>query len=175
MTEAQRRSAYEQWVRAHGPELYRCAYRLTGKTQTAEDLVQETFVEAWRSAEKLRDPEKARGWLFQILRYRHLHAVRDSKRRMEGQPGRVPLTGDVPAHDTTAKIEQLDSIQVGLASLDQRLRETLLMVVMEGLTAQEAADKLGVPMGTVLSRLHRARERLRETMAEPRPVTRGIQ
>jgi RNA polymerase sigma-70 factor (ECF subfamily) len=174
MTEAQRRSAYEQWVRAHGAELFRCAYRLTGKTQVAEDLVQETFVEAWRSADKLRDPEKARGWLFQILRFRHLHAIRDGKRRMEGQPGRVPLTADVPTGDTTAGVEQRDAIQVGLACLDQRLRETLLMVVMEGLTAQEAADRLGLPMGTVLSRLHRARERLREVMAEDKLGIKGL-
>jgi RNA polymerase sigma-70 factor (ECF subfamily) len=174
MTEAQRRFAYEQWVRAHGAELFRCAFRLTGKVQAAEDLVQETFVEAWRSAEKLREPEKARGWLFQILRYRHLHAVRDSKRRMEGQPGRVPLTSDVPSNDSAEQVEVLDTIQVGLACLDPRLRETLLMVVMEGLTAQEAADKLGVPMGTVLSRLHRARDRLREAMADENLGTKGL-
>jgi RNA polymerase sigma-70 factor (ECF subfamily) len=94
---------------------------------------------------------------------------------MEGQPGRVPLTSDVPAESSIAEFEQMDAIQAGLALLDPRLRETLLMVVMEGLTAQEAADKLGVPMGTVLSRLHRARDRLRETLNDSRFGLRGNQ
>jgi RNA polymerase sigma-70 factor (ECF subfamily) len=175
MTDPVRRSTYEQWVHAHGPELYRCAFRLTGRAQSAEDLVQETFVEAWRSNGKLRDESKARAWLFQILRYRHLHAVRDAKRRMEGQPGKVPLPAEVPADAVPADFEQQEAIRSALAILDARLRETLVMVVMEGLTAKEAAERLGVPLGTVLSRLHRAREQLRTSMLQGRSGAGGGQ
>src|SRR5579884_205408 len=69
---------YEQWVRAFSAELYRFAYRLTGKRETAEDLVQETFVEAWRSLENLKKPDYPRAWFFQILRYRYAHLIRDN-------------------------------------------------------------------------------------------------
>ena len=72
-----RRELYEQWVRQFAPELYRFAYRLTGQREKAEDILQETFVEAWKSLDQQRDPARARAWLYQILRFRHAHLVRD--------------------------------------------------------------------------------------------------
>src|SRR5438874_1463106 len=80
------RQLYEQWVRAYATQLYRFAYRLMGNHQVAEDLVQETFVEAWRSIENQREPEKARAWLFQILRFRYAHHLRDAKARIQTAP-----------------------------------------------------------------------------------------
>ncbi len=67
MRPEQLRARYEGWVRDFAADLYRCAVRLTGQHDAAEELVQETFYEAWRSIHSLRDPEKARAWFFKIL------------------------------------------------------------------------------------------------------------
>ena len=67
------RRRYESWVRLYAPRLYRFAYRLSGHHQVAEDLIQETFLEAWRGIDNLKEEERALGWLFQILRFRHAH------------------------------------------------------------------------------------------------------
>ena len=88
-----RRELYEQWVRQFAPELYRFAYRLTGQREKAEDILQETFVEAWKSLDQQRDPQRARAWLFQILRFRFAHLVRDE--RHEPSRRHLPVPGDL--------------------------------------------------------------------------------
>src|ERR1700743_3723171 len=71
-----RYAQYEQWVRAHSAELYRFAYRLAGKRETAEDLLQETFTEAWRSLEKREAPAHPRACPLQLLRFRYAPPLR---------------------------------------------------------------------------------------------------
>lgn len=159
------RQRYESWVLQWADELYRLAYRLCGSSDTADDLVQETFYHAWRSIDSLRDETRARAWLFQILRYRYAHWVRTDTRR----PRIVaPLDDAIPAADNrpTAldRLERQETVQLALEALDERYRLPLMMVFMEGLTCQEAADEIGVPLGTVLSRIHRARKHLRQRL-----------
>lgn len=156
------RGDYERWVRTHARELFAMAYRLSGHRQIAEDLVQETFAEAWRCREQLAEPLKARGWLFSILRHRWSHHLRDASRR-------PTLVGSAEHEDRTAApmrspletLEHRDTLQRALNSLDEKFRLPLLMVLMEGKTSQQVADALEIPLGTVLSRLHRARAALR--------------
>ncbi|MCG8618602.1 MAG: hypothetical protein MI802_20475, partial [Desulfobacterales bacterium] len=74
---------YESWVENHATELYRYALRTSGRADIAEDLTQETFYHAWRSMKSLRDPSRARAWLFQILRYRYAHWLRDKGRQVK--------------------------------------------------------------------------------------------
>lgn len=158
------RPLYESWVRLYAPDLYRFGYRLSGQHQMAEDLVQETFVEAWRGSGTLKDPSKARAWLFQILRHRYAHARRTASRRVTV----VPLEGETltggsdggKATPLGAMAEQ-ERIQLGLNALSDEQRQTFLMVFMEGLTCREASESLGIPLGTVLSRLDSARRALR--------------
>lgn len=155
---ADRREFYETLVRTHAADLYRFAYRLTGQGAHAEDLVQETFHEAWRSLSKLRERQKARAWLFQILRYRHAHWVRD---RGRASAARARLGEATPAaRDPERGHSDADLVQRALEQLDERQRIPLLMIFAEGLTSQETADALGIPLGTVLSRVHRARAKL---------------
>src|SRR5262245_15245808 len=78
---------YEALVRSHAADLYRFAYRLTGARASAEDLVQETFSEAWRALASLRSAQAARAWLFAILRHRHAHLVRGASRRPDVAAG----------------------------------------------------------------------------------------
>jgi RNA polymerase sigma-70 factor (ECF subfamily) len=157
-----RRSQYESWVSQWAPTLYRLALRLCGKRELAEDLLQETFVEAWKSRDKLSDPAKARAWLFQILRNRWSHYLRDSSRRLRPSHDQDALSQvGSRAPDHSALLAESDFVQRALDQLEDDLKLPFLCVVMEGYSCQETADLLKIPLGTVLSRLYRARQALR--------------
>jgi len=162
----ERKKLYEYLVRSQAADLYRFAFRLCGERETAQDLVQETYGEAWRSLDKLRETDKARAWLFTILRYRHAHFQRDSGRR---QRELVPLeladsVADCTGADILDTLAGRDDLQKALDSLHSRFKEPFLMVFLEGLSCAETARQLGVPLGTVLSRIHRARTMLRQAL-----------
>ena len=149
-------------VDAHGPTLYRIAYRIIGDAHEAEDVVQETFRSAWKSRSSYQSGRGDRAWLTSILRRR----VVDRWRKR--QPP-IPMSGDdsmergVRGDDPLAD-DYSDEVQSALNSLPDDLRETLLLVVVGELTHQEVADLLKIPLGTVLSRVSRARRRLRELL-----------
>ena len=153
-------AAFDRLVVDHGPALYRTAYRLVGDRHEAEDIVQETYRSAWTSRNGYQSGRSQRAWLIAILRRR----VVDRWRR-HTLPG--PAGGDftpeveVNAPDPMAN-EFTDEMQHALNRLPMELRESLLLVIVGDLTHQEVADLLKVPLGTVLSRVSRARERLRE-------------
>ena len=157
-------TTYERWVRDHAAELYRFAYRFCGDRDVAEDLVQETFYEAWKSLGSLRHEDRARAWLYQILRHRYARLRRTESRT----PLHVPLDSVEPApshapSEADSSIKH-DALQTALNGLSDRVKIPLLMVFMEGQTCQEVADRLDLPLGTVLSRIHRAKLRLRELL-----------
>ena len=163
-----RRARYERWVYDHSAELYCFAFRLCGNADTAEDLVQETFFHAWKGIDKLRRHDKARAWLFQMLRHRHAHWLRAQSRRptvvesLDGQMAHAEASGAAPLQ----VLADRESLQVALDTLDHRFKLPLLMVLLEGLTCREAADRLDLPVGTVLSRIYRARRHLRSALAD---------
>ncbi len=160
-----RTKLFEFMVRTCADDLYRYAYRLCDRHDTAQDLVQETFSEAWKSLDSLRDENKARSWLYSILRYRNAHFHRERKRNREFAHDPLDFN-DMPegnsARGTLEELADIDSLQKALHHLDGRFKEPFLMVFLEGLTCAEAAKQLRVPLGTVLSRIHRARAALRE-------------
>lgn len=161
-----RRSRYEHWVREYATTLYCFALRLCGDADTAEDLVQETFYHAWKNMDKLRHSDKARAWLFQTLRYRYAHWLRQRQRRpaiavsIEGLPDHFEASDPSPLK----VLADRESLQAALDTLHDRLKLPFLMVFLQGLTCQAAADQLDIPLGTVLSRIHRARRHLRDAM-----------
>lgn len=159
---------YERWVREHSAELYCFAFRLCGNADTAEDLVQETFYHAWKDIDKLRHHDKARAWLFQMLRHRHAHWLRALSRRpsiVESTDGQMTYAEASDAAPLQVLVDR-ESLQAALDTLDHRFKLPLLMVLLEGLTCREAANRLDLPLGTVLSRIYRARRHLRGAMAE---------
>ncbi len=167
-TDTSPRARYERWVTDHSVELYRFALRMTGRGEIAEDLTQETFYHAWRSMKSLRDPSRARAWLFQILRYRYSHWLRDKGRQVKTTAPAEPIENR-PGKDRASTLERMtrhESLQLALDDLDERFRTPFLMVFLEGLSCREAAERLGVPLGTVLSRIHRARQALRASLAQ---------
>jgi RNA polymerase sigma-70 factor (ECF subfamily) len=165
------RELYARLVRNHGADLFRFGYRLSGDAHVAEDLVQDTFSEAWRGRAALRDRTCVRAWLFQILRYRYAHLVRDSGRRprIVGDEDEVDVTH--AQSDPSAGIHSRDELQRALDGLAEHFKLPFLMVFLQGLTCQEVADALDLPIGTVLSRLHRARKALQIALSPAVPVT----
>jgi len=160
----QHRDVYEQLVRDNAAGLYRYAFRLCGRAETAEDLVQETFTEAWRGIGSLRDSAKGRAWLFQILRFRFAHFVRDARRRLQpiDHGDAIEFEPEQPGDDVLEAIANRELLQRALDALDETFKEPLLMVLLDGATCRETAEQLEIPLGTVLSRIHRGRAFLRE-------------
>ncbi len=147
-------------VADHGPAMYRLAYRLVGDRHEAEDLVQEAFRSAWKSRELFRAEGSSRAWLASILRRRaadHWRRARPPALVADEQSLEMEQPADDPCRD-----ELTDEMQHALNRLPAELKETLILVVVAELTHQEASEMLGVPLGTVLSRVSRARNRLRE-------------
>lgn len=147
-------------VADHGPAMYRLAYRLVGDRHEAEDLVQEAFRSAWKSRNLFRAEGGCRAWLASILRRRvadHWRRPRPPAVVADDQRLEIETPADDPCRD-----ELTDEMQRALNRLPPELKETLILVVVAELTHQEASEMLGVPLGTVLSRVSRARNRLRE-------------
>jgi RNA polymerase sigma-70 factor (ECF subfamily) len=151
-------------IHEHAPALYRIAYRLVGDCHDAEDIVQETLRSAWKSRGNFECGRGERAWLAAILRRRVIDRWRRAGQRLtllgSGTPEVPVCAADPSANGFT------DEMQSALSQLPPELRESLLLVVVGELTHQETADELGVPLGTVLSRVSRARERLRKHLRE---------
>ncbi|NUZ04504.1 RNA polymerase sigma factor [Piscinibacter koreensis] len=150
------------------PRLRRYARALAGRREDADDLVQDTLERAWAQPHLWRAVADMRAWLFGIMHNAHVDGVR--RRRV----ATVPLDADdgpepqAPAapHDRLLLLD----LQSALAALPIEQREVLLLVGLEDMSYADAARTLGVPIGTVMSRLSRGRERLRALMegrAEP--------
>jgi len=151
---------FNRMVGDHAPALYRMAYRLIGDRHEAEDLVQDTFRSAWKSRGSFREGSGHRAWLAAILRRRavdHWRRPPPPGLTADGLGPEVGLAAEEPGRN-----ECSDQMQRGLEQLPADLREALLLVVVGELTHHEAAELLGVPLGTVLSRVSRARRRLRD-------------
>jgi RNA polymerase sigma factor (sigma-70 family) len=153
------------------PRLRSYARALCGNREDADDLVQSTLERAWLKATLWRGVADMRGWLFGIMHNLHV----DSMRR-----ARIPM---VPIDDSTPEIPvppgQGDRLAVmelaaALQQLPPEQREVLLLVALEDMPYADVAKALGIPVGTVMSRLARGRERLRRLMAgqaEPQVVS----
>lgn len=153
---------FNRWVDEHAPVLYRLAYRLVGDRHEAEDVVQDTFRSAWKSRESYAPADGERAWLVAILRRR---VVDRWRKHPQPQPTNdcTALDVGVLGADPTA-LEYSDEMQHALNQLAPELRDTLLLVIVAELTHQEAANLLKIPLGTILSRVSRARTKLRELL-----------
>jgi RNA polymerase sigma-70 factor (ECF subfamily) len=152
-------------IDAHYEALYRYAYRLTGSAADAEDLTQEAFGKAFARLAQLREPDRAKAWLFRILRNLYLHKVRDEKRHRV-----VPLdaVGDLPNRDADEPPE-IDSakLQQALDELDEGFRTPLILFYFEEFSYRDIAEQMELPIGTVMSRLARAKAYLRAKLCPP--------
>jgi len=151
---------FNRLVADHSAVLYRMAYRMCGDRHEAEDLVQDTYRSAWKSRRLFEHGKGERAWLAAILRRRSADRWRRRQPAASLPDGAAPEVSQAP--DDPLKNDFTDEMQRALSQLPEELRETLLLVVVGELTHQEVADLMAIPLGTVLSRVSRARNRLRE-------------
>jgi RNA polymerase sigma-70 factor (ECF subfamily) len=146
---------FEKLVLALSPDIYRYAYFLCKNQDLAEDLVQETFIRAWRFLGSLRDERKAKSWLFTTLR-------REFARQFERyQPRFDDVEPDQLPGERSSQWEVL-VVRRAMLDLPLKYREPIVLQVVGGYSGDEIANMLGVPRATVNTRLFRARQRLRK-------------
>src|SRR2546427_6969293 len=157
------------------PGLYSAACRLTRNAADAEDLVQETFLRAYRGFHQFQPGTNLKAWLYRILMNTFINSYR--KRQREPQTisedeiedwylySRMARGGTEPSAETTV-IESLpdEDVQDALAALPEQFREAVLLADVEGFSYKEIAEIMGVPIGTVMSRLHRGRKALEKAL-----------
>ncbi|MGO8873589.1 MAG: RNA polymerase sigma factor [Acidimicrobiales bacterium] len=150
--------------------LYRVARSITGNADDAEDLVQETLLRAFRGLATF-DGEHSRAWLLTIMRNANINSHRrqrpallhDPDDRDDRSDSRSPVAPS--AEDVVSESWVDDRIDAAVDGLPPRLRQAMQLVDIDRLTYDEAAAVLGIPSGTVMSRLHRARRRVRDRLA----------
>ena len=164
MTRDQR---FEAEALPHLRSVYGTAYRMTGNAHDAEDLVQETFLRAYRAFDRFTPGSNIRAWLYTILHRVRTDAFRRSRRSPrtvelaeEGPP--VPPPQDALAHGG-------EDLERALKSLPDVFRNAVVLRDVEDLSYQEIARVLDVPIGTVMSRIHRGRALLRAALGGKRP------
>jgi RNA polymerase sigma-70 factor, ECF subfamily len=149
--------AFEELVRSYQADVWRFAYHLTRDRALADDVTQEAFIRAFRFLGSYRGDAKFTSWLFRIARNCGMDALRARKANaLREQPLPAPVTDPVSRAELAAALE----------AVSEDHREPFLLIEVFGLSYQEAADVLQVKVGTVKSRMHRARLSLAQALTE---------
>ncbi len=177
---------FEKDAMQYAPQLYSAALRMTRKPADAEDVVQETFLKAYRAYDTFTAGTNLKAWLYRILTNTYINKYRKQQRR----PAEVELgelqdlylykrLGEQSGAAQSAEADMLDAfvdedIIEALESLPENFRLPVLLADVDGFAYKEIADILDIPIGTVMSRLHRGRKALQRklwTVAEARGLT----
>ena len=155
-------------------QLYKTALRLTRSVEESEDLLQETYLKAYRHYDQFTEGTNLKAWLFRILKNSFINSYRKRRNRPqmldfdelrdsgEGFEEAVAVTPD-PEHDLLS--DELDhEVREALMALPHHYRMAVLMVDLQGLSYQEVADALAVPIGTIMSRLYRGRKKIERSL-----------
>ena len=161
---------FHQAALAHLDALYNFAIYLTRNPPEADDLVQETYLRAFRFAHRFQAGTHLRAWLFQILRNTFLTFYRLREREAaiadDGVPDwDVPMFHDAP-EDSASAMDAHTDLERALSRLPEEFRTVLLLAEVEGMPLEEVARVMSCPVGTVKSRIFRAKERLRGLLAD---------
>jgi RNA polymerase sigma-70 factor, ECF subfamily len=151
----------------HIPRLRRYARALVGDRYAADDLVQDTLERAWNKFYLWRPGSDLRAWLFAIMHNVFVNQARRRRYEIEQPMDELPA---VAVHATQSEQLELRDVDKALRNLPVEQREVVLLVVVEQLTYGEVSRALDIPIGTVMSRLSRARERLRQLLGGPAVV-----
>ncbi|HET8999130.1 MAG TPA: RNA polymerase sigma factor [bacterium] len=159
---------FEQIVDRHTGALRRRAVWLAGRTESAEDLVQETYLRAWRSFATFMPGSNSKAWLFRILQNTYADLGRAASRavRTTGAPDaaeQFSVAAETPETLIDARLIAAP-LQRALAAVPDRFRPCVILVDLRGWSYVEVARRLGIPKGTVMSRLHRARAAMRRAL-----------
>ncbi len=160
---ATRRRRFDELVGVFHQDMYRYAAWLSRDRTVAEDVVQESLLRAWKSLDSLRDESAAKHWLLTIVRRENARYF--ERRRLETvdvdnlTPSQEALLADQPDHE-------LDDMREAIFRLDDDYREPLVLQVLMGYSTSEIGELMGLKQGAVLTRLHRARLKLKDAMDE---------
>ncbi len=174
--EALERARFEEEALTHADQLYRIALRLTGSSPAAEDLVQEAYLRAFRSWRSFTPGTNLAAWLATILRNVNLDAVRKQSRRPQQESldeqgdyylyNRLSEAQEQPQAEVLDRLAGAGAIVDSMADLPPAFREVVVLVDIGEFSYADAAGILGVPIGTVMSRLYRGRRLLKQNLAE---------
>jgi len=154
---------YEALVKALHGDLYRYAFWLTHEKQVAEDLVQETFLRAWRALDSLKDEKAAKSWLITILRREN--ARRFERKRLDMSEYEEASIMDTQSTTTEQEIEN-QWLRDKIAQLPPEYSEPLVLQVLGGYSGEDIADMLNLNKNTVMTRLFRARNQLKDALGK---------
>jgi RNA polymerase sigma-70 factor (ECF subfamily) len=145
-------------------DLYRFAFWLARDGQVADDVVQEALLRAWRSRESLQDEALAKQWLLTIVRREHARLY--ERKRLPTVPVDQLVDAESPELAVAERNEVME-VRRAIFALDDDYREPLVLQVLMGFSTQEIASELGLTQGAVLTRLFRARQKLRKQLGHP--------
>lgn len=168
-----RADTVDQLLAEHADAVYRYALRLTGHSQAAQDLMQETLLRGWRARKSLREPAAARVWLLRIATNLH----RD---RCRAQRDFEPMIAEPVDHSASAagRLETKECVERALAALDElppRQRQAMHLITIEQLTHQQAAEVLAISVDALKASLSLARRQMRERLKDIYNELRGAQ
>ena len=178
---------FEREVAPYRDQLYLRALRLTRKREDAEDLVQETLTRAWSNFQRFTRGTNLKAWLHRIMMNAFINAYRKRQREPLLLTSTIEVLADTPRHATgdsrPAEEQVLDrlvaaEVSAALRDLPEDFKAAFYLTDIEGFSYREAAEIMGTPLGTVTSRLHRARYSLRSSITRgsrtPRRGVRGL-
>lgn len=161
------RKAFSELVCIHAEGVRSVIYRMCGDAHVAEDAAQETFIQAWLHFSAYRPQGSLRNWLYRIGVNAATDMLRKEKRILPNALEDLPLQDTQPGPEALASQgERIALIQKAVLSLPDACRPVLVLREYEGLSYQEIADTLEIPVGTVMSRLNYARKLLRERLEQ---------
>lgn len=161
---------FEQWLATLRPDLLRFALWLARDRAVAEDVVQESMLRAWKARGELSDPAAARPWVLTIVRREHARLY--ERKRLEVTDVDALVASDDPQL-AAADQQALGELRGAILRLPDEYREPLVMQVLGGFSTREIATELGLSQAAVLTRLFRARDRLREAYGLPPRAAQG--
>lgn len=151
--------AFATLFNQHRKQVYHQCLRMVADQEIAEDLTQETFVKAYRHLAEFRKQARFSTWLYTIARREALNFLKKQKQEV--------LFDETASEGVADTLPMGDAVEKGLSLLTEKQREVFRLFEMEGLSVKEIAAKLGIPSGTVRSRLFYARQRLRNFFNPP--------
>ncbi len=172
--EIEKQQDFENEAMSHQNALYNYALKMARNTDDAQDLVQETYYKAYRSYHQFENATNSKAWMFMILKNTFINNYRKSKR----EPGKVDYDEIEDFYENIKSDQTRDSnldlefyqnllddeLSDALAKLPENMREVYLLCDLEGYTYEEIAELVNIPIGTVRSRLHRARKLLQDEL-----------
>lgn len=170
--------AFEVLVRRHQKKMFNIAYRMTGNYDDAADIVQESFLSAYKAIKNFRGEAKFSTWLYGIVVNHSRNRIRHASGKAYHEPVSLdadratgnesrpidPASGEMPAIDLLVRKEMQEKVQQCINRLEKDHREILVLRDIQGFSYEEITEMLGLPDGTVKSRLSRARSAIKESL-----------